>query len=421
MKVKRYLLDGYVCGEKKVIQVEGKEYEIQKYQGEHQNEYLISEMKDGKIEGRCELFENGILSLSWVMKDSKQMEITEYEKGKALFKEEWDGVLGEGNHRLVENSRDELVLVIRNSDNTMIYRGGFDEELNRCGIGVEYDENGELKYEGYWNRDKIKMIIKEFRGDEMIEYDDWDSGNVLNRIPLYIGGYSIVDDLITRNGKGYLIDKNGIAMRESEWSNGKEVKGTDLYNGWYVKGMKKGIRYMLNIEHPEREVDCMQIEIHNSVELNELCMSVTNLVVSSNSCNELKILYLNGYKCLKSIEIGDNCFGSVDIFKINGLNYLISLTIGKNSFTKYKNSYGNNESRSFSIMNCIELESIEIGDHSFSDYGGGFELRNLPKLSTIIIGEIGSTSCNFYYSSFVIKGIIDMILLMNRSSTFEFY
>ena len=100
-----------------------------------------------------------------------------------------------------------------------------------------------------------------------------------------------------------------------------------------------------------------------------------------------------------------------------------------NSFIKYKISFGNiwesdkadNPSRSFHLLNCIELESIEIGRYSFSDYGGGFELRNLPKLSTIKIGEIGSSSYNFYYSSFVIKGIIDMILLMNRSSTFEFH
>ena len=87
-----------------------------------------------------------------------------------------------------------------------------------------------------------------------------------------------------------------------------------------------------------------------------------------------------------------------------------------NSFTRSKNSWGNNLSRSFSILNCVELESIEIGSCSFSDYGGGFELFNLPKLSTIRID-----SYNFYYSSFVIKGIIDMILLMNRSSTFEFH
>ena len=101
---------------------------------------------------------------------------------------------------------------------------------------------------------------------------------------------------------------------------------------------------------------------------------------------------------------------------IDGLNELKWLKIGMNSFTKKKNSYGNNSSRLFSILNCIELESIEIGSYSFCDYGGEFELRNLPKLSTIKMD-----SHNFYWSSFVVKGIIDMTLVMNRSSTFEFH
>ena len=125
--------------------------------------------------------------------------------------------------------------------------------------------------------------------------------------------------------------------------------------------------------------------------------------------------------------IGDNCFSNVELFKIDGMNELKSLKIGVNSFTHLKNNdrwndnMVNNLSRSFSILNCVELESIEIGSYSFSDYGGGFELKNLPKLSTIKIGEIGRDSYNFYYCSFVIQGIIDMILLMNRSSSFEFY
>ena len=117
---------------------------------------------------------------------------------------------------------------------------------------------------------------------------------------------------------------------------------------------------------------------------------------------------------LEELIIGNDCFSNVELFKIDGLNELKSIKIGINSFTKYNNSYDNNKSRSFSILNCDELESIEIGRYSFSDYGGEFELRNLPKLSTIKIGEIGSDS--FIYCSFVIKGIIDMILLMNRSS-----
>ena len=134
--------------------------------------------------------------------------------------------------------------------------------------------------------------------------------------------------------------------------------------------------------------------------------------------NEFVINELNE---LKSLKIGDDCFENVELFKIDGLNELKSLVIGMNSFTKKKNSQGNDSSRSFGVLNCAKLESIEIGRYSFSDYGGGFELKNLPKLSTIKIGEIGSDSSNFYYSSFVIKGNIDMILLMNRSSTIEFH
>ena len=411
-----------------MIQVDEKEYEIQKYQGEHQNEYLISEMKDGKIEGRCELFENGILSLSWMMKDGQRIgRISEYEKGKALFKEEWNSVLGEGDHRIIENSKEGLKLVIRNKNSIVIYRGEFDEELNRHGKGIEYDDNGKLKYEGYWNNDELMRIVREFKEDEMIEYEDCDNADVLNRIPLYVGGYNIVDGEFKRNGIGYLLDvKNGTAMRECVYENGEEVNGIDLFDGWYVNEMNESIRCVLNNEQPEEMIDGMmigdkQIEIHNSIELNELHILVTDLVISSNSCNELKSLNLNKYRYLKSIEIGNECFENVDIFRIDGLIKLKSLKIGVDSFTHMKssdldNNKSINESRSFSILNCAELESIEIGSFSFSDYGGGFELRNIPKLSTIRMN-----TCNFRYSSFVIKGIIELILLMNRSSTFEFH
>ena len=133
------------------------------------------------------------------------------------------------------------------------------------------------------------------------------------------------------------------------------------------------------------------------------------------------IFSLSQFTLLEELIIGDYSFENVNEFVIDGLNELNSLVIGMNSFTKKKNSFDNNKSRSFQIVNCNELESIEIGSYSFSDYGGGFELNSLPKLSTIKIGEIGSTSWSFYYSSFEIKGNIDMILLMNRSSTFEFH
>ena len=60
---------------------------------------------------------------------------------------------------------------------------------------------------------------------------------------------------------------------------------------------------------------------------------------------------------------------------------------------------------SFRILNCEELKSIDIGKYSFSNYGGEFELKNLPQLQSINIGTIGDSSFNFYYSSFIIRGI----------------
>ena len=105
-------------------------------------------------------------------------------------------------------------------------------------------------------------------------------------------------------------------------------------------------------------------------------------------------------------------------FKIDGLNRLKRIKIGNNSFTQEKNDDGNDSSKSFHILNCESLESIQIGEYSFSDFGGEFELKNLPQLQSIQIGTIGSdSSSNFRYSSFVIRGIeLILNIVMNRSS-----
>ena len=108
---------------------------------------------------------------------------------------------------------------------------------------------------------------------------------------------------------------------------------------------------------------------------------------------------------LESIEIGNDCFESVQTFQIDGLNRLKTLKIGNNSFTQKKNRDGDDASKSFHILNCKSLESIQIGEWSFSDYGGEFELKNLPQLQSIQIGTIGNDLHNFHYASFVIRGI----------------
>ena len=153
-------------------------------------------------------------------------------------------------------------------------------------------------------------------------------------------------------------------------------------------------------------------------DLNELDSSIINLNIPNWSFNnELNMieLNLNRFLNLESIEIGDDCFGSIQRFEIDGLNRLQRLKIGNNSFTQvklsdFKNDFAGsvlkcrNESKSFHILNCESLKVIEIGQYSFADFGGEFELRNLDNLESIKIGEIGNESMNFFWSSFIIRG-----------------
>ena len=168
----------------------------------------------------------------------------------------------------------------------------------------------------------------------------------------------------------------------------------------------------------------LRINVTGSTKWSDVSLQVTDLTISSNCCNDLNALDLNRFQWLRSIEIGNDCFGSLQTFQIDGLNRLKTIKIGINSFTELMEfnwnrdrKKANNPSKSFHMVNCESLESIEIGEYSFSDFGGEFELKNLPKLQSIQIGLMGSDSYNFCYSSFVIRGIeLILTIVMNRSS-----
>ena len=147
--------------------------------------------------------------------------------------------------------------------------------------------------------------------------------------------------------------------------------------------------------------------------------TITSIVIPNWTCNDIDytIFDFSRFTEIESIEIGDDCFGSVQTFKIEGLNRLKTIKIGNKSFTQKKNWYGSDKSKSFHILNCESLKSIQIGEYSFSDFGGEFELKNLPQLQSIQIGKIGSDSYNFHNSSFVLRGIeLMMNIVMIRSS-----
>ena len=168
-------------------------------------------------------------------------------------------------------------------------------------------------------------------------------------------------------GIGIVYDEYGKLGKEHVWCNGFE---SDYYGGDGSKPMNIGIQ---------------RLKLTDNCVLDDWDVS----------------WFLN----LESLEIGNDCFGSVKTFKIEGMKRLKSLKIGNNSFTQKKNNFGIDKSKSFHILNCESLESIRIGEYSFSDFGGDFELKNLPQLKKIKFGKMGEKSCNFIYCSFVAKGM----------------
>ena len=201
--------------------------------------------------------------------------------------------------------------------------------------------------------------------------------------------------------------------------------------------MKSSLSISSNEHHIEIEV----VDVHSSLSsiiesrtipsgfsscsyLSILSMSSPLLSIPAKACNSesLTIFDLSAFKLLQSIEIGDENMYNANSLLIDNMIQLKSIKIGSNSFTKHKNSYGKDDSRSFRISNCdklesieigqysfsdySKLESIEIGQYSFSDYSGKFELSNTPSLKSLKIGVVGKESVNFYYGSLTIQGNI---------------
>ena len=455
--------------------MDGSNYSLQYYQGEHEDDYSLK--KDGRV---C-IFHNGILKMTYEEdeEDSGMGDFTCFENGRVAFVQPFDDILDKHNfNRIVNHCRGERMEIYSYESGKLIYHGEFNEKREREGWGIEYDaETGAMLLEGIWKGNKLVEIIRKIEGTIMIEFKrNGDNTIASNRIPVFVGEfvYDEEKESFIRNGRGYWIDEETrIATREVEWKDGVEVSGRDLYDGWYtrstapkptpvskpvstpipktqpkpestvkstpisietikpaandfVKPAPKPVPIAIPVPEPkpvpappkrEEPTAPLRINVTGSTKWSDVSLQVTDLTISSNCCNDLNALDLNRFQWLRSIEIGNECFGSVKTFKIDGLNELKTIKIGNNSFTQKKNSSGEDKSKSFHILNCESLESIQIGERSFSDFAGEFELKNLPQLQSIQIGTIGSDSYSFCWSSFVIRGIeLILNIVMTRSS-----
>ena len=338
--------------------------------------------------------------------------------------------------------------------NGILFYKGYFVNGYREGRGQEYDENGQVDYDGFFKKGKKLNIVpsNEMGKGYWKELDE--KGGIIQ--------ISQKDEFGNNEGFCYSYEC-GMISRVSMWKEGKEVtvlkefrdnimieykNGKIVYEGGFVDSLEMG--YPRNDEqskYGKGEVMNMRKGKFRS-DANKSKSSRLCGLLLQNSCFAVIVAviaiivfcfyfigyYMNGgphgigskqesyivesgygkylwkfklslYPNLKCIEIGNDCFVNVKIFNIESLNQLKSLKIGNNSFTQNKNRLVYDSSKSFHILNCESLESIQIGEWSFSDFAGSLELKNLPQLQSIQIGTIGRRSNNFYHSSFVIGGI----------------
>ena len=126
-----------------------------------------------------------------------------------------------------------------------------------------------------------------------------------------------------------------------------------------------------------------------------------------SSVDNSKAFKIDGLTRLKSIRIGDHSFIPPSSLK----NYHAPLSRGALDSLNTLNSLRSSvrKTKSFHVENCYYLQSIEIGEYSFANFAGIFELKNLPNLQTIKIGIIGKESYNFCCTSFEIRGIWNIL------------
>ena len=135
------------------------------------------------------------------------------------------------------------------------------------------------------------------------------------------------------------------------------------------------------------------------------CPAMTRLSIGDGSMRHFHSFVAKCLPCLASISVGNECFENVDEVELVGLSELESVEIGMNSFTKNKNSYGNDPNRYFYLKNCPKLKSLKMGCFSFSDYSV-CEIENVDALEVIEMGELNEESNNFYCSSLELKSIL---------------
>ena len=304
---------------------------------------------------------------------------------------------GKKNGKLYEVGEDDSVIRVCIYENDQMIR--VVQEFHDA-VMIEYNNNGKRVYEGGFKGDRKNGFTKEGDG---IEYDGE------SRVALYSGQWKNGE----REGLGTEYH-DGYALYTGEWRHGmrngrgKEMdeKGKVIYSGLWWNGIRSSVFSAATIIVALSAVVAIislvagailraySVTINDCDQMNQYSVHRSNLAKS--------LSFEQAYKC-ERIEIGKELFRRVRVFEVYGKNELESIDIGEKSFTFTETTY---QTRNRTIMdgdcrivNCSKLQFIRFGARSFFDYHS-LELSSLPSLQSIDMGE----GCFYYAPLFSLVG-----------------
>ena len=349
---------GYVSSGSQRVEINGSSFELTSFQGEHKEEYVMKEVKGEGEPVQVQLFDKGLLKMSWSTVDGVRTgPFTLYENGVVKSRMDWKEIEKEDYVCSFENRRRGVRMILTDVlTEHVVYRGQFDEDMGRSGYGYEYDEEtGRVLLYGLFKKNALYHLLKQFEEERMIEYAEDNSENVVcvfNRRPIYVGGYCYdeVSEQYLRDGLGYEIDvDSGMANRESRWSNGECLGGSicQLSSGWYEQSPWTDVSFRCGA-HKEAIVlppvkkkgdfvcnDALAIRRNVQLgELNGLPPSMTEIIIPDNCYNEKTFtsLSIRSFSSLRSFVVGRNCFQWVKTLDF-GDHSIDQIQIGIGSFS----------------------------------------------------------------------------------------
>lgn len=411
----RLTLSGYVDDKKVVKSVNGTDYEIHYFQGEHSKEYLIVETKNGVYHGKAQLFDNGIITMSYMYENGIQKgHVTTYKNGIVEATRSWASLfVTDLEDRCIENRKTGLLMVIRDRDtDQIIYEGSYGDGMLKNGYGFEFDnQTGKRIRYGIFEDDEMVQLLCDFKDDQMTEYyvkDNESNIHLYQRHPVYVGGFLFIEEqqCVVRHGDGVIINHlSGMAEYVGVWVNGAMVNGFPVYDGWYQESLPEASLKLIAdeelrlyeesviaseaisaIEKKEEEeltqkeelsqkeeenlaVELMDVVIQSPSDLESLNTAVSVLIVPDNTCNKkISTLEICSMPVLKIIQIGENCFKGVTKVKIKKNQELESFLVGNKSFTRYEDEIEECKSYSLTISHNPMLSKIVIGQLAFAEY-----------------------------------------------------